>query len=180
MLSAVDIVGLRVSPLAVILETKLRIVHDLSFASAGGRTSINSDTDFVFSSAPPCELGHVLREVLLCVWFLRQTHDRSARIVFCRVDVKKAFRQVLVDPVEASVFGYVTNGRVVVDLRLQFGWRNSPGYWGLLASALEHAHTRSTFQALRFKAPLCPRKGPPPSRMLELPRRGGFGGVAPA
>ena len=33
-----------------------------------------------------------------------------------------------------------------MDLRLQFGWRNSPGYWGLLASALEHAHTRSTFQ----------------------------------
>ena len=125
LLSAVDIVGLRVSPLAVILEPKLRIVHDLSFASAGGRTSVNSDTDF--SSAPPCELGHVLREVLLRVLFLRQTHGRSARIVLCRVDVKEAFRQVLVDPVGASVFGYVTGGRVVVDLRLQFGWRNSPG-----------------------------------------------------
>ena len=62
------------------------------------------------------------------------------------MDVKEAFRQVLVDPVGASVFGYVTGGRVFVDLRLQFGWRNSPGYWGLLASALEHAHTRSTFQ----------------------------------
>ena len=106
--------------------------------------------------------------------FLRQTHGRSARIVVCRVDVKEAFRQVLVDPVGASVFGYVTGGRVVVDLRLQFGWRNSPGYWGLLASALEHAHTRSTFQALRFKAPLCPRKGPPPPPMLESPHRGRF------
>ena len=60
-LSAVDIVGLRVSPLAVIPEPKIRIVHDLSFASASGRTSVNSDTDF--SSAPPCDLGHVLREV---------------------------------------------------------------------------------------------------------------------
>ena len=143
LLSAVDIVGPRVSPLAVILEPKLRIVHDLSFASVGGRTSVNSDTDF---SAPPCEFGHVLREALLRLLFLRQTHDRSARIVLCRVDVKEAFRQVLVDPVGASVFGYVTGGRVVVDLRLQFGWRNSPGYWGLLASALEHARTRSTFQ----------------------------------
>ena len=143
-LSAV-IMGLRVSPLAVIPEPKLRIVHDLSFVSAGGRTSVNSDTDF--SSAPPCELGHVLREVFLRVLFLRQTHGRSARIVLCRVDVKEAFRQVLVDPAGASVFGYVTGGRVVVDLRLQFGWRNSPGYWGLLASALEYAHTRSTFQS---------------------------------
>ena len=87
-----------------------------------------------------------LRVVLLCVWFLRQTHGGSARVVLCRVDVQEAFRQVLVDPVGASVFGYVTGGRVVVDLRLQFGWRNSPGYWGLLASVLEHAHTRSTFQ----------------------------------
>ena len=53
---------------------------------------------------------------------------------------------MLIDPVGASVFGYVSGGRVVVDLRLQFGWRNSPGYWGLLASVHEHAHTRSTFQ----------------------------------
>ena len=69
--------------------------------------------------------------------FLRRTYGRSARIVLCRMDVKEAFRQVLVDPVGASVFGYVTGGRVVVDLRLQLGWRNSPGYWGLLASALD-------------------------------------------
>ena len=111
--------GLRVSPLAVIPEPKLRIVHDLPFASAGGRTSVNSDTDF--SSAPPCELGHVLREVLLRVLFLRRTHARSARIVLCRVDVKEDFRQVLVDQVGVWVFGYVTGGGVVVDLRLQFG-----------------------------------------------------------
>ena len=103
--------GLRVSPLAVIPEPKLRIVHDLSFASAGGRTSVNSDTDF--SSAPPCELGHVLREALLRVLFLRQTHGRSVPIVLCRVDVKEGFRRVLVDPVGASVFGYVTGGRAV-------------------------------------------------------------------
>ena len=37
-LSAVDILGLRVSPLAVILEPKLRIVYDLPFrARAAGR-----------------------------------------------------------------------------------------------------------------------------------------------
>ena len=51
LLSAVDIVGLRVSPLAVILEPKLRIVHDLWFASAGCRTSVNGDTEFFFRVA---------------------------------------------------------------------------------------------------------------------------------
>ena len=85
------------------------------------------------------------------------------------MDVKEAFRQVLVDSVGASVFGYVTGGRVVVDLRLQFGWRNSPGYWGFLASALKHAHTRSTFQG----AVVSPQ-GAAAVAMLELPRHGGF------
>ena len=50
------------------------------------------------------------------------------------------------DPAGAPVFGYVAGGNVVVDLRLQFGWHNSPGFWGLVASALEHSRTRSTFQ----------------------------------
>ena len=34
-------------------------------------------------------------------------------------------------------------GHVVVDLRLQFGWRNSPVFWRLMATALGHAHTQS-------------------------------------
>ena len=141
---ATEILGLRISPMSVVLEPKLRIIHDLTFARAGDRTSVNGDTDF--DSAPQCELGHVLREVLLRVLFLRQTHGSRARILLCRVDVKDAFRQVLVDPAGAPTFGYVFGDHVVVDLRLQFGWRNSPGFWGLMASALEHAHTHSTFQ----------------------------------
>ena len=60
--------------------------------------------------------------------------------------MKDAFGQVLVDPVGTPVFGYATGGYVVVDLRLQFGWRRNPGFSGLVASALEHAHTYSTFQ----------------------------------
>ena len=88
----------------------------------------------------------MLREVLLRVMFWRQTHGSGARILFCHVDVKGAFRQVLVDPAGAPVFGYVFGDRGVVDLRLQFGWCNSPGFWGLMASALEHARTHCTFQ----------------------------------
>ena len=78
--------------------------------------------------------------------FLRQTHGSSARILLCRVDVKDVFRRVLADPADAPAFGYVFGDRIVVDLRLQFGWCNSPGFWWLMASALEHAHTHSTFQ----------------------------------
>ena len=71
-----EFLGLRISPLSVVLEPKFRIIHDLTFARAGGRISVNGDTDF--DPAPPSELGHVLREVLLRVMFLRQTHGSSA------------------------------------------------------------------------------------------------------
>ena len=84
---AADILGLRVSPLAVVLAPKF---HDLTFACAGGRTSATDDADFY--SAPPCELGHVLRDFLLRVFFLRQRHGSTARILLCRVDVKDAKR----------------------------------------------------------------------------------------
>ena len=165
--SASDIPGLRVSPLAVVLKPKFRIIHDLTFARAGGHSSVNDDTDF--SSAPSCELGHVFRDVLLRVLFLRQLHGPTARIVLCRVDVKDAYRQVLVDPVGAPVFGYAMGEYVVVDLRLQFGWRNSPGFWGLMASALEHSHTHSTFQ----NAAVSPQGAAAVGHVRLAPPRGG-------
>ena len=59
---AAEIEGLRISPLSVVLEPKLIIIHDLSFARETGRTSDNSDTDF--DPAPPCKLGRVHRGVL--------------------------------------------------------------------------------------------------------------------
>ena len=73
-------------------------------------------------------------------------HGPTARIVLSRFDANDAFRQVLFDPVGVPVFGYAMGEYVVVDLRLHFGWRNCPGFWGLMASALEHAHTHSSFQ----------------------------------
>ena len=167
LLSAVDIVGLRVSPLAVILEPKLHIVHDFSFASAGGRTSVNSDTDFF--PAPACELGHVLREVLLRVLFLRQTNGRSARIVLFHVDVQEAFRQVLVDPV-----GRRCSVTLPADAWSWICGCSSGGGIALGIGACWLPRLSTLTPALRFKAPLCPRKGPQPSRMFELPRRGGF------
>ena len=62
-----------------------------------------------------------------------------------KLDVKEAFRQVLVDPSRAAYFGYTFGDIAVVDLCLEFGWRSSPGFWGLLASALEHSHNHTSF-----------------------------------
>ena len=84
--------------------------------------------------------------------FSWQMHGPTARIVICRVNVQNDFRQVLVYPVGAAVLRYATGDLVVVDLCLQFRWRNSPGFGGQMVSALEHAHARSTFQ----NAPVSP------------------------
>lgn len=116
-----DILGLRISPLAVVIEPKFRIIHDFECAPEGDRTSVNDDTDV--SSQPPCELGHA--HVLLRMLLLRQRHGSSARILLRRVDTNDIFGQVPIDP---PTFWYVVGGHVVVDLRLRFGWRNCPGF----------------------------------------------------
>ena len=49
--SAADIRGLRDSPLAVVLNPKFRIVHDLTFARVGGRTSVKKRPKRFFRAA---------------------------------------------------------------------------------------------------------------------------------
>ena len=67
------------------------------------------------------------------------------------------------------MFAYPMGGYVVVDLRLQFGWRKSPGFWGLMVSALEHAHTHSTFQ----DAAVSPQGAAAVEHVRLAPPRGG-------
>ena len=137
--------GLRVSPLAVIKSsTKLRVVHDLTFSSSPSTISVNEDTEF--SSAPKCELGHVLRDIMWRIRNLRQRFGGGARIALRKMDVKDAFRQVPVEITREPVFGYVFIGLMVVDRRLHFGWRNSPGFWSLFALAFEHAHNNTSYR----------------------------------
>ena len=43
------------------------------------------------------------------------------------------------------MFGYAFRDLVIVDRRLQFGWRNSPGLWCLFSAALAHSHVTTSF-----------------------------------
>ena len=139
-----EIQGIHSSPLGVVEEPKFQIIHELTFAGSGNRSSINEDTDF--DCAPPCELGYVLRDVLLRVLYLRQKHGPGAHIVLSRTNVKYACRHLPVDPEGSPAFGYRVGNYAIVHLRLRFGWRSSPGFWGLFSAALEHAHNHTTFQ----------------------------------
>ena len=44
------------------------------------------------------------------------------------------------------MFGYKVGHHVVVNFRVPFDWRSSPGFRGLLSAALEDAHIHTTFQ----------------------------------
>ena len=76
-------------------------------------TGVNEDTDF--SSAPTCELGHVQRDIMWRILYLRKRFGRGARIVLSKMDVKDAFRQLPVEISRAPVFGHIFGGLVVVD-----------------------------------------------------------------
>ena len=49
-----------------------------------------------------------------------------------KMDVESEFRQAGVDPAGAVNFGYFLGGYLFVDHRMQFGWRGSPGRWGVI------------------------------------------------
>ena len=142
-------------------------------------TGVNEDTDF--SSGTTCELGHVLRDIIWRILYLRKRFGRGARIVLSKMYVKDAFRQVPVEITRAPVVGYVFGGLVVIDRRLQIGWRNSPGYWCLFASALEHAALcsdsgRGATQHVVVRPPRELRAAALPPGYVALPGRGGWRG----
>ena len=123
-------------PWVAVSATKVRIIHDLTmeFSNPG----VKGDTNF--ESAPKCKLGHVLRDIVWRIFFLRRTLAPHTHIMLSKMDVKGAFRKVAVEWDGCTKFGYVLGDFVVVDRRLVFGWRNSPGFYCLLAGAIKHAH----------------------------------------
>ena len=121
---------------------KIRIIHDFTFEKSV--PGVNADTDF--SSAPTCKLSHVLRGIISRILHSRRPSATPTRILLSKMDVKDAFRHIHVEWVHCPLFGYAFHGLVVVDRRLQFGWRNSPGFWSLFSAALEHAHVHTTFR----------------------------------
>lgn len=117
----------------------------------------------------------MLRDALLRVLYLRQEHGPGTRIVLSRIDVKDAFRQIPVDPEGAPAFGYRVGNYAVVDLRLQFGWRSSPGFWGLFSAALEHAPI-TTFQ----QAEVSTQGAAAVAHVKVVPPRGGRAAALPS
>lgn len=141
--SAADrIKHLRVSPLGVTSsKDKLRVILDLSFGMGGENgENIGANGDTWFENAPKSETGEVMPNIMRRICALRQAVGPAVPIYTSKLDVKDAFRRLHVEWDKAPTFAYVVGDFVVVDFRLPFGWRNSPGWWALHASAVRYAY----------------------------------------
>ena len=67
-----------------------------------------------------------------------------------KADVSDAFRNGRVDPNEAHIFYYTVGELVVIDVRLTFGWSESPGFRGVMSAAAEHAHCNTTIKTAQL------------------------------
>lgn len=91
---------------------------------------------------PEVEPGTAMKEFLVRLMGLRATNPPE-RIFIHTLYVKSAFRQIPVDPAGASAFSYVVTD-LVVEHRLQVGFKGSLRWFALMASAIEDERRRTT------------------------------------
>lgn len=94
---------------------------------------MNVDTHL--STAPPVELGRVMKDVLLRVfsvrqtfcyeWFLRDRRLVNPRELYSAKWVLAKRTEIPINPQGVPTFWYVVDNHVIVVLRLQFGRRSS-------------------------------------------------------
>ena len=149
--AARSIRGLRVSPLGVVETHKARIINDLSFDpnKKGEKGGLNADTDV--DTVPPCLCAEALPKFLAELVSLRKKCP-TKRLLMATTDVNDAFRNVRVDSDKAQNFAYTVDGLIVIDFRLPFGWAGSPGNFGVMASAAEHAHCHTKLSSVQLLA----------------------------
>lgn len=99
---------------------------------------MNDDTDV--SVTLQCQLAHVGPDVLARICGLRRKFGPGMPVHISKMDVKDAFQQVPVLLEQVPVFSHDTIRQwLLLDIRLPFGWRSSPGWWGAVAGAIQHA-----------------------------------------
>ena len=141
--------SLRMPPLAAVVTHKVRIINDLSFDEQrqGEKGGLNGDTDP--DTVPQCLCAHALPKFIDELVALRKNFPVE-RILMSKADVAGAFRNVRVDPDRAHNFCYTVGDLVVIDFRLTFGWSGSPGFWGVMSAAAEHAHCNTTLKSTQL------------------------------
>ena len=137
------------SPLGAVVTHKVRTIYDFSFEtrSKGKKGGLNADSDS--DTVPEWLCAEALPKFLTELVSLRKTYPEQ-RVLIPKADVSDAFRNVRVDPDEAHNFCYTVRELVVIDFRLTFGWSGSPGFWGVMSAAAEHAHCNTTIKTAQL------------------------------
>ena len=121
------------------VTSKVRIINDFSFDPNTARgTKYGLNRDSLTQDISRCFFGEALPKLLAEIVRLRIKYPLK-RILVSKAGVSNAFRNVRITPEYANKFCYVLDDLIVADLRLTFGWAESPGFGGLLLSAAEHA-----------------------------------------
>ena len=101
--------GLRINPVGVVDEKgKRRIAHDSAYSGepeGEGRRGRPVNETMYWDQIPECHLADVMRQIVRRVLGLRTRFERGRKILIQKMDVKSTFRQVGVDPAEATNFG---------------------------------------------------------------------------
>ena len=137
--------GLWINPVGVVGEgRKRKTINDSTFSGkpegeGGGWRQVNETT--CWDQITECHLADMMLQIVRRILRLKDKLGSGSRIQ--EMDVKSAFRQVGGDPAGAMNFVYVLGDNLFVDLRMQFGWRESPGWRGVIASAIQQAQRQT-------------------------------------
>ena len=92
---------------------------------------------------PKCFCGDALPALPKALTDLR-VRSPHLHLLLAKADVTDAFRNDKIAPHQAQNVCYAVGDVLVLDFRFTFGWAASPGYWGLMDAAAEHAHCNTT------------------------------------
>ena len=128
-------------------EDKRRKMYDMMFGDSketGGSGSVNTMTEW--SKTSKTTLLKVMKDSIKRILGLRAKFGTNWRITIQTIDVKSAFLRIGVVPAGTAAIGYVVVDDVIVGMRSQFGWRGSPGWWRVVASAMQDALRKTTLE----------------------------------
>ena len=116
-------------------------------AQSREKRGFNEDTDP--DTVPQCLCALALPKFLDELVSLRKKFPEK-RILMSEANVSDPFRNVRVDPDKAHIFCYTVGQLIVIDFRLAFGWSGSPGFWGVMSAAAEHAHCNIMINSIQL------------------------------
>ena len=141
---------LATSPLSAVPKknsSDMRIVMDLSFPRS---TSVNDGIPSDQFLGAPFKLTYPTIRTLLDL-----VRDHGQGCLLYKLDLRRAYRQLPVDPHDYHLLGFWWRDSYYVDTRLPFGLRSAPQACQRSTNAIVYMHTRNGHQAVNYLDDFC-------------------------